>query len=155
MVILAAIQGVIGVAAVLSFNLLSRAQAAIDAAAPWFERLGLNTYLAPLVVSSLIAMLPTTILLGLAFPIGLTLWAGDSPSDGHQPPGGQFLFAERGRRDPRFGAGRIRAAAAVRHAHEPDRRGGAGDDLERVAGALGKAGPAIAAPSRWPRRCCS
>ena len=26
-------------------------------------------------------MLPTTILLGLAFPIGLTLWAGDDPGE--------------------------------------------------------------------------
>lgn len=78
--VLAAIQCLIGLAAVLSFNLLTRSQAAIDAATPWFERLGLNIYLAPLVVSSLIAMLPTTVLLGLAFPIGLTLWTGDSPS---------------------------------------------------------------------------
>ena len=69
---LAAVQGVIGLAAVLSFNLLTRTQAGIDAVTPWFERLGLHTYLAPIVVSSMIAMLPTTILLGMAFPIGLT-----------------------------------------------------------------------------------
>ena len=90
--------------------------AAIDAATPWFERLGLNTYLAPLVVSSLIAMLPTTILLGLAFPIGLTLWAGDSPSEDTSRRAGTFLFAQRGRRDSRLGARRLRAAAAARHA---------------------------------------
>ncbi len=89
-VILAAIQGLIGVAAVLSFNLLTRAQVAIDAAAPWLERLGLNAYLAPLVVSSLIAMLPTTIMLGLAFPIGLTLWTGDSPSEETSRRAGSF-----------------------------------------------------------------
>ena len=75
--LLAVIQALIGVAAVLSFNALTRTQQAVEAATPWFERLGLNTYLAPLVVSSMIAMLPTTILLGLAFPIGLTVWAGD------------------------------------------------------------------------------
>ncbi|MGH9218382.1 MAG: fused MFS/spermidine synthase, partial [Vicinamibacterales bacterium] len=74
---LAVIQALIGVAAVLSFNALTGSQHAIEAATPWLERLGLNTYLAPLIVSSLIAMLPTTILLGVAFPIGLTLWAGD------------------------------------------------------------------------------
>ena len=79
--ILAAIQCLIGFAAVMSFNMLARAQEAIDAATPWLDRLGLHAYLAPLVVSSLIAMLPTTVLLGLAFPIGLTLWAGDSPSE--------------------------------------------------------------------------
>src|SRR4029450_11388076 len=49
----------------------------MDLAAPWIERLGLNTYLGPLIVSSLIAMLPTTMLLGMAFPLGLRLWAGD------------------------------------------------------------------------------
>jgi spermidine synthase len=88
--ILAAIQGVIGFAAVLSFNMLARSQQAIEAATPWFDRLGINTYLAPLVVSSLIAMLPTTILLGLAFPIGLTLWAGDAASDDTSRKAGTF-----------------------------------------------------------------
>lgn len=78
--VLAAIQCGIVFAAVLSFNMLARSQRAIELATPWFDRLGINTYLAPLVVSSLIAMLPTTILLGLAFPIGLALWAGDRPS---------------------------------------------------------------------------
>ena len=78
--ILAVIQALIGVAAVLSFNAITRSQQAIEAAQPWFERLGLNPYLAPLVVSSAIAMLPTTILLGMAFPIGLTVWAGDDSS---------------------------------------------------------------------------
>jgi spermidine synthase len=79
--LLTVIQGAIGIAAVLSFNALTRSQQAIDTATPWFERLGLNTYLAPIVASSAIAMLPTTILLGVAFPIGLTLWAGDSPNE--------------------------------------------------------------------------
>ena len=89
-VTLAAIQGLIGVAAVLSFNLLSRAQVATDAVAPWFDRVGLHSYLAPLVVPSLIAMLPTTIMLGLAFPIGLTLWTGDSPSEDTSRRAGSF-----------------------------------------------------------------
>ena len=79
--VLAVIQAVIGFAAVLSFNALTRSQQAINAATPLFERLGWDTYLAPLAVSSAIAMLPTTILLGLAFPIGLTLWAGDDPGE--------------------------------------------------------------------------
>lgn len=79
--VLAVIQAVIGVAAVLSFNALTRGQAAIDVATPWFDRLGLNTYLAPLVASSMVAMLPTMLLLGVAFPIGLSLWAGDDTSD--------------------------------------------------------------------------
>ena len=79
--VLAVIQGATAVTAVLSFDLLSQAQVGIDAAVPWFERIGLNAYLAPLVVSSLIAMLPTTLLLGLAFPIGLTLWTGEQASE--------------------------------------------------------------------------
>jgi spermidine synthase len=78
---LAVIQALIGFLAVLSLNALTQSQRAIDAATPWFDRLGLNTYLAPLVASSMIAMLPTTILLGLAFPIGLALWAGDEPGE--------------------------------------------------------------------------
>ena len=79
--VLAVIQAVIGVVAVLSFNALTRSQAAVDVATPWFEQVGLNTYLAPLVASSLVAMLPTMLLLGVAFPIGLSLWAGDDTSD--------------------------------------------------------------------------
>jgi spermidine synthase len=79
--VLAIIQALVGIAAVLSFNALTVTQAAIEQATPWFERIGLNPYLAPLVVSSLAAMLPTTLLLGLAFPIGLSLWAGDDTSD--------------------------------------------------------------------------
>jgi spermidine synthase len=74
--VLAIIQALIGVAAVMSFNVLTRAQGASDAATPLFERLGVHPYLAPLAASSLIAMLPTTLLLGVAFPIGLTLWLG-------------------------------------------------------------------------------
>ena len=77
--VLAIIQAGIGFTAVLSFNALTRSQEAIAAATPVFERLGLNTYLAPLAASSMIAMLPTMILLGVAFPIGLNLWAGDTP----------------------------------------------------------------------------
>jgi len=76
--VLAIIQALIGFAAVVSFNLLTRAQAASEVATPLFERIGVNPYLAPLAASSLIAMLPTTILLGVAFPIGLTLWIGDA-----------------------------------------------------------------------------
>ena len=78
---LAVIQALIGVVAVLSFNALARSQAVADAATPWFAAIGLNTYLAPLVASSMVAMLPTMLLLGLAFPIGMSLWAGDDPSD--------------------------------------------------------------------------
>lgn len=87
---LAVIQALIGVAAVLSFNALTSTQSIIDVAGPWFERMGLNSYLAPLVASSLAAMLPTTLLLGLAFPIGLSLWAGDDPTEDTSRRAGAF-----------------------------------------------------------------
>jgi spermidine synthase len=87
---LAVIQASIGIAAVLSFNALTKTQAMIDVAGPWFDRIGLNTYLAPLVASSLAAMLPTTLLLGLAFPIGLSLWAGDDPTEDTSRRAGAF-----------------------------------------------------------------
>ena len=88
--VLAGIQGVIGFAAVVSFNLLTKAQAASDAATPLFERIGVSPYLAPLAASSLIAMLPTTLLLGVAFPIGLTLWIGGANAQDTSRRTGQF-----------------------------------------------------------------
>lgn len=82
MPVLTIIQALIGLTAVLSFGVLAKSQDALDLAAPWIASTGINTYLGPLIVSSLIAMLPTTLLLGVAFPMGLSLWAeGDSGED--------------------------------------------------------------------------
>ena len=39
-------------------------------------------YLSPLLVASLLAILPTGLLLGMAFPIGLRVWAGTADDDG-------------------------------------------------------------------------
>lgn len=39
-------------------------------------------YLSPLLVASLLAILPTALLLGMAFPIGLRVWAGSASDDG-------------------------------------------------------------------------
>lgn len=39
------------------------------------------SYLSPLLLASLLAILPTSLLLGMAFPIGLRIWAGGNPSD--------------------------------------------------------------------------
>jgi spermidine synthase len=36
---------------------------------------GVDPYLVPILIASMMAMLPTTLLLGLAFPIGLSLWS--------------------------------------------------------------------------------
>ena len=88
--VLAGIQALIGCSAVVSFNLLTQAQAASDAATPLFERIGVNPYLAPLAASSLVAMLPTTLLLGVAFPIGLTLWIGGASAQDASRRTGMF-----------------------------------------------------------------
>ena len=38
--------------------------------------MGLDPYVVPIIIASLVAMLPTTLLLGFAFPVGLSLWTG-------------------------------------------------------------------------------
>jgi spermidine synthase len=76
--VLTVVQLLIAITAVLSFNALAYLQRAANAAAPVLVGLGLNEYLAPIVTASLLAMLPTTLLLGFAFPIGLSLWAARS-----------------------------------------------------------------------------
>jgi spermidine synthase len=74
--VLTVVQLAIAVTAVLSFNSLTRRQAANASLSPAITQLGLDPYLAPIVVASMLAMLPTTLLLGFAFPVGLSLWAG-------------------------------------------------------------------------------
>jgi spermidine synthase len=81
--VLTVIQLLIGITAALSFNALARSQSLLDTLAgrnSLLESVGLDAYLAPIVVSSVAAMLPATLLLGLAFPMGLSLWAGDESS---------------------------------------------------------------------------
>jgi spermidine synthase len=78
--VLTIIQLLIGLAAALSFNALARSQSILDAVTgqnPLLDAVGLDAYLTPIVVSSIAAMLPATLLLGVAFPMGLSLWAGD------------------------------------------------------------------------------
>ena len=76
--VLTVVQLAISIAAVLSFNTLTRAQDAATWLAPMMTSLGFDPYVVPIVASSLIAMLPTTLLLGFAFPVGLALWTGGS-----------------------------------------------------------------------------
>jgi spermidine synthase len=66
----------ISLAAVLSLNALAHLDAMASWLVPTLTAIGLDPYLGPIIVASLGAMLPTTLLLGLAFPIGLSLWAG-------------------------------------------------------------------------------
>lgn len=80
--VLTVVQLAIGVSAVLSFNALTELQDATASLGPLLERVGLDPYLGPIVAASLLAMAPTTLLLGFAFPVGLSLWtgaAGDAP----------------------------------------------------------------------------
>ena len=74
--VLTFVQLAIAAASVLSLNALDRFEAVNTMLAPLLVRLGMDSYLAPIVVASLAAMLPTTLLLGFAFPVGLTVWAG-------------------------------------------------------------------------------
>jgi spermidine synthase len=74
--VLAVMQLGISLTAALSFNWLARSQAALELAAPGLARLGIDPYLGPLLASSLVSILPAALLLGMAFPIGLHVWAG-------------------------------------------------------------------------------
>ena len=74
--LLTIVQLAIALLAVLSPNVLTVQQAAGAWLVPPLTALGIDPYVAPIIVASLLAMLPTTILLGFGFPIGLSLWAG-------------------------------------------------------------------------------
>ena len=76
--VLTVVQLLIAITAVLSFNSLAQLRPTAEALAPFIVRLGIDPYLAPILVACLMAMLPTTLLLGFAFPIGLSLWAAQS-----------------------------------------------------------------------------
>ncbi|MGQ0734472.1 MAG: fused MFS/spermidine synthase [Acidobacteriota bacterium] len=76
MVVLTIVQLLISIAAVLSLNALTRFETLERWLSPPMTAVGVDPYVAPLVAASLVAMLPTTMLLGFAFPIGLALWAG-------------------------------------------------------------------------------
>jgi spermidine synthase len=78
--VLTIVQGLIAVTTVLSLNALAYLQDVGARLGPGLIALGVNEYVAPIVVTSLLAMLPTTLLLGFAFPIGLSLWAAQVPN---------------------------------------------------------------------------
>lgn len=77
--LLTACQALLTLATVLSFNTLARSQAALDALSPALETAGVDRYLWPLIASSLAAILPSALLFGVAFPVGLRAWT----SEGH------------------------------------------------------------------------
>ncbi len=78
--VLAALELAIGVTAVLSFGLLVRLPGLANSARPWLSRL-VPDYLVYSIVGSSIAIFPTMLLMGIAFPIGLRLWAAPGRSD--------------------------------------------------------------------------
>jgi spermidine synthase len=74
--VLTAAQLGIALLAVLSLNGLRRIEFFEEALLPALTAAGVDAYIGPLLISSALAMLPTTLLLGIAFPIGLALWTG-------------------------------------------------------------------------------
>ncbi len=76
--ILTVVQLLISIASVLSLNALGSLDTVARRLGPVLAGVGLDPYVVPIVIASLVAMLPTTLLLGFAFPVGLSLWAGAS-----------------------------------------------------------------------------
>ncbi|PYR64230.1 MAG: hypothetical protein DMF91_00885 [Acidobacteria bacterium] len=73
--VLAGLELAIGVAVVLSFSPLAQMSGLTLALRPWLSRI-VPEYLVFPIAGSLLAIFPTAMLLGIAFPIGLRVWAG-------------------------------------------------------------------------------
>jgi spermidine synthase len=80
---LATLEGAIAISGVLSIALLTRTTA-VAAALPASLAAALPPYLVPVVTASVLVALPTSLLMGVAFPVGLHLWA--SGDDGGNQP---------------------------------------------------------------------
>ncbi len=76
--ILAAVQLALALVALLSLNLLPWVPAVQVVLAPLFGLAGIDEYVWPLVTTSLLSILPASLLLGAAFPIGLRLFVSQS-----------------------------------------------------------------------------
>lgn len=76
---LAVLEGLIAVSGIWSIALLTRTTAVAVLLPAWLSGL-LPTYLVPVVTGSVLVALPTSLLMGMAFPIGLQLWT-DRPGD--------------------------------------------------------------------------
>ena len=72
--ILGGLEIAIGVAAVVSFDTLSAILPVTDALTPFLSRL-MDAWLVYPAVGSMLAIFPTALLMGMAFPIGLRLWS--------------------------------------------------------------------------------
>jgi spermidine synthase len=80
--VLAILQLVAGIVAVQSFSPLRRAPQPPDWLSPILASLGIE-FLATAATVSIAAILPTAIFFGLAFPVGLRLWAGAAGTERH------------------------------------------------------------------------
>jgi spermidine synthase len=76
---LAWLEGALAVTTLLSFSALQWIPGSVRTIGPLLNRV-LGDYLAYQATVSVIVILPTALLLGLAFPIGLSVWLGDSSS---------------------------------------------------------------------------
>jgi spermidine synthase len=90
MVLLGALELAIGVAVVLSFGPLIYLNSASMRLAPLLSRV-MPEYLVYPLTGSLLAIFPTALLMGLAFPIGLHLWA-NAARDGEHVAGRVGMF---------------------------------------------------------------
>lgn len=77
--ILTVVQLLLSLTAVLSLNALGSAEGVSTWLAPALTSLGIAPYVAPIIVASVLAILPTALLLGAAFPMGLSLWSMGLP----------------------------------------------------------------------------
>lgn len=79
LLLLAGLELAIGVTAVLSLSALARGPDVLTGLGALLGRqaLSLPGELAPALVSSFVALFPASLLMGVAFPIGLRLWAGE------------------------------------------------------------------------------
>ena len=76
MTLVAALELAIGIAIVLSFRPLVYLNQLTSELAPWLSRI-MPEYLVYPIAGSLLAIFPTALLMGMAFPIGLRLWASE------------------------------------------------------------------------------
>jgi spermidine synthase len=72
----------IGVAALLSFSALARSYDLVVSLRPRFEG-PVEEYFVPLVLTSFFSIFPAALLMGVAFPVGLRLWAAGRDRERH------------------------------------------------------------------------
>lgn len=80
--VLAIMEITIGVLALLSFVLLAHSYEVMRWVEPYTRRPWID-FLYPLIVASLMAVLPPTVVMGMAFPVGVRMWAERDGDQGH------------------------------------------------------------------------